>query len=156
MLFVGINPGLWSGATSRHFANPGNRLWTVLHRAGFTSRRLRPEEIDELLALGYGVTNLVARATATAAELAPEELRAGAAALVGKVTRLRPAVVAFLGLGAYRVGFARPKAQVGPQAESIAGARAWLLPNPSGLNAHYQVADLVRLYAELREAVDAA
>jgi TDG/mug DNA glycosylase family protein len=155
VLFVGINPGLWSGATGRHFGNPGNRLWRVLHEAGFTPRRLLPSDADELLALGYGITNLVARTTATAAEIGDDEIRAGVLPLVEKVGRLQPREVAFLGLSAYRVGFGRPKAAVGPQPEPLAGARVWLLPNTSGLNAHYQVPDLVRLYRALREAVEA-
>lgn len=153
VLFVGINPGLWSGAVGRHFGNPGNRIWPVLHQAGFTPRRLRPEDADELLALGYGITNLVARTTATAAEVTREELRAGAPVLAEKVARLQPRTVAFLGLSAYRTGFDRPRAAVGPQPEPLGGAPVWLLPNPSGLNAHYQLPDLVRLYAELRAAV---
>ncbi len=154
VLFVGINPGLWSGAIGHHFGNPGNRLWPALHAAGFTPRRLLPTDAAELLALGYGVTNLVARATATAAEIHDDELRAGVPGLVEKAERYRPQVVAFLGLGAYRVGFARPRATVGPQPEPVGPARAWLLPNPSGLNAHYQMPDLVRLYGELHAALD--
>jgi len=153
VLFVGINPGLWSAVIGLHFGNPANRLWPTLHAAGFTPRRFLPSDAPELLALGYGVTNLVARATAGAAEIGDAELRAGAPALAAKVARHQPHTVAFLGLGAYRVGFARPKAAIGPQAEPVGGARAWLLPNPSGLNAHYQMPDLVRLYAELRRAL---
>jgi TDG/mug DNA glycosylase family protein len=150
VLFVGINPGLWSAVIGHHFGNPANRLWPTLHAAGFTPRRFRPTDAAELLALGYGITNLVARATAGAGDLRDAELRAGAPALVDKVARHRPHTVAFLGLGAYRTGFDRPKATIGPQPEPIAGARAWLLPNPSGLNAHYQLPDLIRLYTELR------
>lgn len=156
VLFVGINPGLWSGATGRHFGNPGNRLWPVLHEAGFTPRRLAPTDGQQLLALGYGITNLVARTTASAAEIGADEIRAGVAPLEAKVARLRPRVVAFLGLSAYRTGFGRPKATIGPQPEPLAGTTVWLLPNTSGLNAHYQLPELVRLYRQLREHVEGA
>lgn len=155
VLFVGINPGLWSGAVGRHFGNPANRLWPVLQQAGFTPRRLLPSDADELLADGYGVSNLVNRATATAAEVRDQELLVGAQRLRDTVRAYRPGTVAFLGLTAYRVAFARPKAAVGPQEEPLEGARVWLLPNPSGLNAHYQLPELVRLYAELRTSVTA-
>jgi TDG/mug DNA glycosylase family protein len=154
VLFVGINPGLWSGAVGLHFGNPSNRLWPVLHAAGFTPRRFLPTDAPELLALGYGITNMVNRTTATAAEVSDDELRAGAPRLAATVARCRPRVVAFLGLGAYRVGLRRPRARVGPQDDPLEGARAWLLPNPSGLNAHYQMPDLVRLYGELRASLD--
>ena len=154
LLLVGINPGLWSGAVGRHFGNPSNRLWPVLHGAGFTDRRLHPDEADELLARGIGVTNLVARTTATAAELSDEEVRAGVAPLEEKIARWRPEIVAFLGLSTYRVAYRRPKATIGPQDHHIAGVPVWLLPNPSGLNAHYQLPDLVREYRRLRAALD--
>jgi TDG/mug DNA glycosylase family protein len=150
VLFVGINPGLYSAAVGHHFARPGNRFWPALHAAGLTPRRLRACEERELLPLGYGVTNVVARATATADELSEEELRAGAALLARKVRRHRPAAVAFLGVGAARVALGRPRAAVGRQPEAWAGAAVWVLPNPSGLNAHYRLADLARLYAQLR------
>ena len=152
VLFCGINPGLYSGATRHHFARPGNRFWKVLHQAGFSDRLLTPFDEDELLARRLGVTNLVTRATATAAELADDELRRGARTLALKVRRRRPAFVAFLGIDAYRSAFARPKARLGEQADALAGARVWVLPNPSGLNAHYQVPDLVRIFAELARA----
>ncbi len=165
-LFVGINPGLWSAASGHHFGNPANRLWPTLHAAGFTPRRFLPADGDELLALGLGITNLVSRATATAAEISPAELRAGVPALTHLIERYRPAVVAFLAMTAYRVAFDRPKAVPGEQHEpsscseavghnSLAGARVWLLPNPSGLNASYQLPDLVRLYGQLHAALDA-
>lgn len=154
ILFCGINPGRYSGATGHHFARPGNRFWPALHAAGFTPRRLQPWEEHELLGLGYGVTNLVARTTATAAELAPAELIAGAAALAGKVAQYRPRVVALLGVTAYRAAFQRPRAVVGPQPERLHGAALWVLPNPSGLNAHYAPADLARVFAELRGAAE--
>jgi TDG/mug DNA glycosylase family protein len=153
VLFCGINPGLWSAAVGHHFARPGNRFWKALHLGGLTPRQLRPDEEDELLALGLGITNLVERATAGAAELGPSELRAGAARLAAKAAGARPRVVAVLGVGAYRTAFARPKAAVGPQPDPIGGAAAWLLPNPSGLNAHYQLPDLAEAFAELRRAL---
>lgn len=153
VLFVGINPGLWSGATGRHFGNPANRLWPVLHQAGFTPRRFGPDDADELLALGYGITNLVARTTATAAELSRDELRAGVPRLEATVRRHQPRTVAFLGLSSYRTAYDRPRAGVGPLPEPVAGATGWLLPNTSGLNAHYQLPDLVRLYRQLHAAV---
>ncbi|MFN2389776.1 MAG: G/U mismatch-specific DNA glycosylase [Actinomycetota bacterium] len=150
VLFCGINPGLYSGAVGHHFARPGNRFWPALHLSGYTDRLLAPHEQRALLAYGIGVTNLVARTTATAAELSPEELRAGGTALQAKVVRYRPGCVAFLGIGAYRAAFARPHAVVGPQDHVLGGARVWLLPNPSGLNAHYQLPDLTRALAGLR------
>jgi TDG/mug DNA glycosylase family protein len=153
VLFCGINPGLWSAAVGHHFARPGNRFWKALHLAGFTPRLLAPWEEGELLWLGLGITNLVERATASAAELGPAERRAGAARLAAKAASARPQVVAVLGVGAYRTAFARPRAAVGPQPEPIGGATAWLLPNPSGLNAHYQLADLAEAFAELRRAL---
>lgn len=153
VLFVGINPSLWSAVIGHHFGNPNNRIWPTLHQAGFTPRRLLPTESGELLARGYGITNVVNRATATAAEISAEELRAGAPVLRKKVARYAPGMVAFLGLSAYRTAFDRSRAPVGPQEERLAGAPVWLLPNPSGLNAHYQMPDLVRLYGELRAAV---
>ncbi|MDX6275108.1 MAG: double-stranded uracil-DNA glycosylase [Frankiales bacterium] len=156
LLLVGINPGLISAATGHHFGNRANRLWPVLHLAGFVRRRLEPSEGAELLSHGIGITNLVARATATAAELTREEVLAGPARLHALVERWQPAWVAFLGLGTYRTAYSRPAASVGPQEHEIAGARVWLLPNPSGLNAHYQLPDLVQAFAELREAASAS
>jgi TDG/mug DNA glycosylase family protein len=155
LLFVGINPGLYSGAVGHHFARPGNRFWPVLHAAGVTARVLSPFAEHELLAAGVGITNIVDRATATADRLAGEELRAGAGRLERKIRRAEPRTVAFLGLTAYRTAFGRPKAVVGPQPEALAGARVWLLPNPSGLNAHFQVPELAALFREAWEASDA-
>ncbi|MFN8621931.1 MAG: G/U mismatch-specific DNA glycosylase [Chloroflexota bacterium] len=152
VLFVGINPGLVSGATGHHFARPGNRFWPVLHAAGFTPRLLRPDEQDELPALGLGITNLVARTTATAAELTDEELRAGATRLAGVVAARRPRFVAFLGLTTYRVAFGRRDATVGEQPEPLEGARTWVLPNPSGLNAGWSRERLTEAYTALRRA----
>jgi double-stranded uracil-DNA glycosylase len=153
VVFCGINPGLWSAAVGHHFARPGNRFWKALHLGGFTPRLLAPDEEPELLRLGLGITNLVERASAGAADLTPDELRAGAERLVAKVERVRPAVVAVLGVGAYRTAFAAPKATIGPQPAPIAAATAWVLPNPSGLNAHYQLPDLAAAFAALRRAV---
>ncbi|TCB98121.1 G/U mismatch-specific DNA glycosylase [Micromonospora zingiberis] len=152
VLFVGINPGLWSAATGWHFARPGNRFWPALHRSGFTPRLLHPSEQDTLPALGLGITNLVARATARADELTAAELVAGAQELVEKVARYRPRWVAMVGVTAYRVGFARPKATFGRQPEQLADAHLWVLPNPSGLNAHYTPPALAAAFAVLREA----
>jgi TDG/mug DNA glycosylase family protein len=152
VLFCGINPGLYSGAVRHHFARPGNRFWPVLHQAGFTDRLLTPFQEDELQARGIGVTNLVARATASAAELSAEELRSGGRTLARKVRRHRPAIVAFLGIESYRAAFGRPRAVLGEQPERLADARVWVLPNPSGLNAHYQLPELVRVYRELARA----
>lgn len=156
VLFVGINPGLYSGATGHHFARPGNRFWPALHLAGITPRRLHPWEEQELLALGYGITGMVRRATATAQELGPHEYRAGARRLEETVRTYRPRLVCFLGMGAYRTGFARPKAQLGLQEEQIEVAPVWVLPNPSGLNAHFTLEDFARLLAEVRAAAEAA
>jgi double-stranded uracil-DNA glycosylase len=156
VLFCGINPGLYTAAVGRHFARPGNRFWPTLHRAGFTERQLSPFEERELLGRGYGITNMVARATATAAELSDEELVRGGQRLRAKVRKYGPAFVAFVGLGSYRAAFNRPKAAVGRQEEGVEGATAWVLPNPSGLNANYNLEDLARLFRELREAVESA
>ncbi len=155
VLLVGINPSLWSAAIGKHFGNPANRLWPTLHAAGITPRRLHPLEGEELLEHGYGITNLVPRPTAAAAEVSDSELRAGVPALEALVAQQRPAWVAFLGLAAYRTAYRRPKAVVGRQPGRIAGAGVWLLPNPSGLNAHYQLPDLARLYGELHAAATA-
>jgi TDG/mug DNA glycosylase family protein len=150
ILFAGINPGLYSAAIGRHFGRPGNRFWPALHAGGLTSRLLSPYEEEELLALGYGITNIVKRATAAADELSAEELRAGARRLAAKVSRYRPTIVAILGVQAYRLAFGRPKAAVGPQAETLSGVRVWVLPNPSGINAHFLPRDLARIFAELK------
>jgi double-stranded uracil-DNA glycosylase len=153
VLFCGINPGLYSGAVGHHFARPGNRFWAALHASGFTPRRLGPFEEADLLLYGLGITNFVARATAGANELTADELRRGAGALAPKVARYRPRFVAFLGLGAYRAVFDIPSARVGPQHAVMPPARSWLLPNPSGLNAHWRPAELAEAFAELRAAV---
>jgi TDG/mug DNA glycosylase family protein len=152
ILFCGINPGLYSAATGHHFARPGNRFWPALHAGGFTPRIVAPWQERELLELGLGITNLVARATAAAAELTAAELVAGRRRLERKVARYRPAWVAVLGVGAYRAGFRRPDARLGLQPERLGPAGLWLLPNPSGLNAHHQLGDLAAAFAELRRA----
>ena len=154
VLFCGINPGLWSGATGHHFARPGNRFWPALHRSGFTPRQFRPEEQDELVALGLGITNVVARATAKADELTADEYRAGGLALVERVDRLRPRALVVLGIGAYRTAFGRPRTVVGRQPERLGDTEVWVLPNPSGLNAHYTVDGIADEFRKLREAVE--
>lgn len=154
VLFCGINPSLYSAAVGAHFAGPSNRFWPTLHAAGFTARRLAPWESDLLLAAGYGITNVVERATASAAELTRAEFEAGGARLAAKVEAFRPRWLAVLGLGAYRAAFGRPGAAVGPQPERVGGRPVWVLPNPSGLNAHYPPARLAEVYRALREAAD--
>ena len=149
VLFCGINPGLYSAATGFHFARPGNRFWPALHAAGFTPRRFDPSENRKLLALGYGLTNLVNRGTAAADELTTTELIEGGRKLAAKVRRYRPRAVAFVGLGAFRTAFGRPKATLGRQPDPLAGAEVWVLPSPSGLNANYQLPRLVQLFRQL-------
>ena len=150
VLFCGINPSLVSAERGHHFARPGNRFWPALHRARLTPRLFSPDEDGELPHHGLGVTNLVDRPTRTAAELTADELRAGATALAELVARYRPRVLAVLGVTAWRVAFERPQATLGRQPERIGGAETWVAPNPSGLNAHHQLPDLARLYAQLR------
>jgi TDG/mug DNA glycosylase family protein len=152
VMFCGINPGRYSGATGFHFAGPGNRFWPALHAAGFTDRRLLPSEVGLLPQFGCGITNLVARTTARADELDADELRAGRKQLERKVRKYKPRWVAIVGLGAYRVAFDRPKAALGRQPETIAGVPVWVLPNTSGLNAHHQPKDFARQFAELKDA----
>jgi TDG/mug DNA glycosylase family protein len=154
VLFVGINPGLYSAATQHHFARPGNRFWPALFGGGFTPRVLRPWEERELLTLGIGITNVVARATAAAAELRAEEFVAGAKLLVRKVRRFRPRAIAVLGIGAYRLALGDRDAVLGQQPKGISETAVWVLPNPSGLNAHYQSKDLAKLFGEMRVAVE--
>jgi len=154
VLFCGINPGLYSAAVGHHFARPGNRFWPTLHAAGFTDRLLSPFEERELLQSGYGITNIVDRATGAADELSTAELIEGGRRLQQKILHYRPAFVAFVGMTAYRTAFSRPRATVGRQQEKIDSSALWLLPNPSGLNAHYGLQDLARLFAELRLAAE--
>ncbi len=152
VLFCGINPGLYTAAVGHHFGRPGNRFWPALHGAGFTPRRFDPSEQRELLALGCGITNLVARATAAADELTGAELVAGARVLEEKVRRFAPRWLAVVGIQAYRTAFARPRAKLGQQEDTVGTTRIWVLPNPSGLNAHYRPGELVELFRELRDA----
>ena len=154
VLFCGINPGLYSAAVQHHFARPGNRFWPTLYKAGFTARQLKPEEEQELLTYGYGITNVVERATLHAAELSAAELAAGGQRLRAKVEAYRPQVLAILGISAYQSAFARPTAALGEQPEPIGPARVFVLPNPSGLNAHYTLADLVQLVRAFRQAIE--
>jgi TDG/mug DNA glycosylase family protein len=156
VLFVGINPGLYTAAIGRHFGRPGNRFWPALFAGGFTDRLLSPWENELLLARGYGITNLVKRATARADELASDELKAGAKSLLKKIRRYNPKFVAIVGITSYRIAFDRPLAKLGRQDETIAGAAVWVLPNPSGLNAHYQPAALAKLFRELHDAAAAS
>lgn len=153
VLFCGINPGLYTAAVGHHFGRPGNRFWPALFASGFTPRRFAPGDQAALLGLGLGITNLVARTTATADELSPEEIVAGYATLARKLRRLQPRCIAFLGVTAYRVATRNPRASLGRQPAPLSGALVWVLPNPSGLNAHHQPDTLARLFRELRDAV---
>ena len=154
VLFCGINPGLYTAAVGHHFARPGNRFWPALHAGGFTDRVLSPFDERELLRNGYGITNVVRRTTATADQLRREEIIAGGEQLRAKVLRYQPCVLAVLGMGAYRMAFNQPKAAIGRQTETIGETILWVLPNPSGLNANYQAADLARLFRELKDFSD--
>jgi double-stranded uracil-DNA glycosylase len=155
VLFCGINPGLYTAAVGHHFARPGNRFWPALYAAGFTERLLSPFDEQELLHSGYGITNVVMRTTATADLLSRDELREGGKQLAAKVRRYKPGFLAVLGLGAYRAAWDQPKAVIGRQKEMIGETVVWVLPNPSGLNAHYQSKQLATLFSELKAAVDA-
>ena len=152
VLFAGINPGLYSAATGYHFARPGNRFWPALHASGFTPRVFRPDEQEQLLPLGLGITNVVDRATARADELTPAEIQAGGRALAAKVARLAPRWLAVVGVTVYRAAFGHPGAQTGPQAGPLGGSQVWVLPNPSGLNASYQMDRLAEEFGRLRAA----
>ena len=152
VLFCGINPGLVTALTGHHFGRPGNRFWPALHLSGFTPRLLRPAEQGELPGLGLGITNMVARATARADELTDDEVRAGGVRLRELVTMARPRWVAVVGITAYRVAFDATRATVGPQAAGLGGTQVWLLPNPSGLNAHWQLPELAAEFGRLRAA----
>src|SRR6201986_2285295 len=152
VLFCGINPGLYPAATGWHCARPGNGFWPALHLSGFTDRQVRPAEQAELTRYGLGITNIAPRATAQAAELTAAELRDGAAPLRALAEARRPRFVAVLGVTAYRTAFAHPKAVVGPQDDLLGPARLWILPNPSGLNAHWTLPALATAFAELCEA----
>jgi len=152
VLFCGINPSLYSGAVGHHFARPGNRFWPALHLGGFTDRVWSPFEDRKLLDIGCGITNLVNRATGSADQLTNKELIAGARRLVRTIRRHQPRWIAFLGVTAYRIAFRRNQSKIGPQPERLGQTGIWVLPNPSGLNAHYQLADFGRLFAEMRRA----
>jgi len=153
VLFCGINPSLYSAAVGHHFARPGNRFWPTLHAAGFTPRLYSPAEDGDLLKLGYGITNIAAPATARADELTLDDLRTGQQRLREKVLHYRPQILAMLGVSAYRTAFGQPKASMGLQGEKVGETAIWVLPNPSGLNAHYQLPDLAAIYRELLESV---
>ncbi|MEU7109041.1 G/U mismatch-specific DNA glycosylase [Streptomyces sp. NPDC046215] len=155
VLFCGINPGLMSAATGHHFARPGNRFWPVLHRSGFTPRQLAPAEQEELLSYGLGITNVVARPSARADEVSKEEFREGGLLLTEKVARLRPRWLAVVGVTAYRIAFDDKHAVIGPQERTIGATRIWVLPNPSGLNAHWPLPRMTEEYERLRAAAAA-
>lgn len=154
VLFCGINPSVYSAVVGHHFARPGNRFWKALHEGGFTSRLFAPDEDRDLLNFGLGITNVAPQATVAAADLSLNELREGGISLREKVLQYTPHTLAILGISAYRVAFEQPLATLGLQAETIGATRIWVLPNPSGLNAHYQPADLARLFRELRLSVE--
>ena len=153
VLFCGINPSLYSAAIGHHFGRPGNRFWPVLHQAGITDHQLSPFDDRQLLQHGIGITNIVERATARADEIADNEFIEGVKKLERKIATIHPCWLAVLGVTAYRVGFGQRKAVIGEQATRIDDTRLWVLPNPSGLNAHYQLGDLVRVYSDFFEVV---
>lgn len=155
VLLCGINPGLYTAAIGHHFGRPGNRFWPTLFAAGITPRLLSPYEERELLNYGYGITNVVARATAAADELTRSELIVGGKVLEAKVLEYAPRFLAVLGVTAYRAAFNRPAARIGLQPEQIGPTRLWILPNPSGLNAHYDLNGLAELFRALNQAADA-
>ncbi|MGW5722505.1 G/U mismatch-specific DNA glycosylase [Amycolatopsis sp. NPDC003865] len=152
VVFVGINPGLSSAAAGHSFSTPGNRFWPALHRAGFTPRRLSAEEEGLLPGWGLGITSIVRRPTARAAQLTREELVTGGRDLAARIAAIGPDWLAMLGVTGYRAAFGAPRARLGEQAETIGGARVWIVPNPSGLNAHYPPEALAREFARLRVA----
>jgi double-stranded uracil-DNA glycosylase len=154
ILFCGINPSVYSAVVGHHFARPGNRFWPALHNAGFTPRLFKPSEDQELLTYGYGITNIVNRATVAAADLDLDEFAQGGQQLRAKIALYQPAILAVLGISAYRVAFNQPRAVLGQQPETIGATSIYVLPNPSGLNAHYTPADLARVYREFRESAD--
>ena len=154
VLFCGINPSVYSAVVRHHFARPGNRFWPTLHKAGFTPRLLRPDEEQELLIYGYGITNIVERATVAAAELTSDELAKGGQQLRKKVEQYQPQVVAVLGISAYRLAFNVPRATLGEQPAMIEKTQLYVLPNPSGLNAHYTPSDLARVFASFRQTIE--
>lgn len=149
VLFCGINPGLYSAAVGHHFARPGNRFWPVLYKSGFTPKIFSPFEEQKLRQFGYGITNIVNRATAAASDLSKEEIRQSGNLLIKKVLKYRPKVLAVLGVGAFRESFAKNEVRIGRQDQEIEKTTLWVLPNPSGLNANYQLDKLVKLFKEL-------
>jgi TDG/mug DNA glycosylase family protein len=153
VLFCGINPGLYTAATGHHFARPGNRFWPALHLSGFTPRLVAPAEQLQIAGYGLGITNVAPRATAQAAELTAEELRAGGQRLAELARRSRPRFVAIAGVTAYRVAFGQPRAIIGPQEARIGPARLWILPNPSGLNASWTLPRMANAFGELKSAL---
>ncbi len=153
VLFCGINPSPYSVVIGHHFGRPGNRFWKALHKAGITPRLYDPSEDASLIDLGYGITNTAPRATARADELSKAEIQAGRELLAAKIKKYQPKCLAFLGITAYRIAFAQPKAKIGPQPD-WEGTQVWALPNPSGLNAHYQVDDLAEVYSWIVESVE--
>lgn len=153
LLFVGINPGLYTAWAGYHFAHPGNRFWPALFASGLTPTQLRPDQNKELLGLGYGITNMVARPTVRADELSKQELIAGGQRLIELAEIYRPRWVAVLGVTSFRIAFGQPKAQIGPQEMTIGGSRVWLLTNPSGLNAHFTPARLAEVFGQLKDAI---
>ena len=152
VLFCGINPGLYTAAVGHHFARPGNRFWPAMHKGGFTPTLISPFNSDRLLEWNLGITNMCPRPTAMAHQLSTHELRKGARVLTRKVVRYKPRFVAIIGITSYRIAFDRKEAEVGLQSETIGESKIWVLPNPSGLNAHYQVSDLAKLFAQLKKA----
>ncbi|WP_270255055.1 mismatch-specific DNA-glycosylase [Kocuria marina] len=162
LLFVGINPGLWTAATGAHFARPGNRFYPALHRAGITPTLINaadgyvPEELAQLTDRGIGISNVCPRATARADELTAEEFHEGAQRLDRLVRAKHPAVVAVLGITAYRAAFDRPKAVTGRQESPWPGTDLFVAPNPSGLNAHSSLDDLARIYGDIARAAGIA
>ncbi len=154
VLFCGINPGLYTAAIGHHFGRPGNRFWPALYAAGFTPRLFSPCEDHKLLKIGYGITNIVARATNAAADLETDEFKIGKTELVNKVKKYCPKWVAFIGIGAYRTGFSKHKAAIGLQPEMIGESKVWVLPSTSGLNANYRPSELNQLFSQLKFAVD--
>src|SRR4051812_22807929 len=152
ILFVGINPGLYTAAVGHHFARPGNRFWPAMHKGGFTDTQVSPFDSAKLLDLNLGITNMCPRPTAMAHQLSTHELRKGAKILRRKVLRYKPRFVAIIGITSYRIAFDRKDAKLGLQPETIGDTKIWVLPNPSGLNAHYQVSDLAKLFTKLKEA----
>ena len=154
VLFVGINPGLYSAATNRHFARPGNRFWPALRDGGFTEGLMSPFDSHLILKRGYGITNICERATNAADELNKNELLCGAKSLLRKVKKYKPKIVAILGVGSYRTAFNKPHAKVGRQEEMIGDSILWVLPNPSGLNAHFIPSKLSKIFRELKREAD--